>query len=251
MNNTSRKEPKDKNRRDKGPVDEKHVDKESGAGDPGTEESEEGGSDEGLGDSTSIPEVEAPDLEVAREEWFRGEKRQKRRFAWIVVGSLVGLGLVTGAWFHFVSIDTLPMVCEAAVTKVQKRCGFSRRESIQRIKKKPPLVEGKDKNRRETCRVLASPDHEFWRKRALTQLFAMSRTNETLKEILRQRAKKNENDGLSIRLKVKGKKEAIPVPTTIKKEGTLSDVSRQFIQLKVMPDFINERYCKKLEDGSR
>jgi len=196
--------------------------------------------------------TEAPDLKEATQEWMTKEKKQKRKLIMVIAGSITALLIISFVWFRFVSIDKLPVGCEAAITKVSEHCGISRRETIARIKSRPSLVEEEDKNRRETCRVLASPDHEFWRQRSIRKVLQLRQSGKTStgEQNLEADETKGKDPLSGPKIKIEGRKDPIPIPSTIRQSGPLSDTSRQFILLVVMPEFIQEHYCRKNTPGS-
>ena len=198
---------------------------------------------DGKGDKTGEEQpLKPPDLEKATEEWMVGEKQQRKKLLFVMAGSVIALVVASVLWFKFVSIETLPVACEAAVLEVQNRCGISRRETIDRIRLRPPVVEEKDENRRETCRVIASPDHEFWREPAEEKIRELMKENKMLGAALSEDGrKKSPLTGLT--LNVEGQKEPIPIPSRIMESGPLSDTCAQFITLVVIPEFIDKYYC--------
>lgn len=206
-------------------------------------ELEEGEQEKDTSDDEQLPSGEnPPDLEKATEEWMVGEKQQRKKLILVMAVSVVALVVASVLWFKFVSIETLPVACEAAVLEVQNTCGISRRETIERINLRPPVVGEKDENRRETCRVIATPDHEFWREPAEEKIRELMKKNKMLGDALSDEGRKKSSiTGLT--LDVEGQKEPVPIPSRITRSGPLSDTCARFITLVVIPDFIDKYYC--------
>jgi len=154
-------------------------------------------------------------------------RRQKlKMLGWI---GLIAFGgaIVWWIWVAVFRTEKLPFACDAAVVKVQEVCGISRKKAISRIKAGKHLVDD-DKNWRETCRVLASPDHQYWRRRAIL-LFA--------KEYAKQAGTKTEVHG------TKGKDVEMKLPHRIKAHGLLSQESVPFVDQLLVRPFIKKTYC--------
>jgi hypothetical protein len=218
----------------------------------------------------------SPDLGQARDAWLVGERKLKMKIVLTILGGLVVLGVATLIWYHFVRMDRLPVACEAAIQKLQTVCKIDRREAIKRIKNRPALV-AKDPTRRETCRVLATPDHEFWRQRAIRELLRRrqqeaaergrpapgqrsgrstsgsqpethpitgSGRDRSDRDRFSEQALPQRDDAAAGKGQEGGKRDGKPgLPPEISASGPLSDVARFFVIKEVMPTFIQARYC--------
>jgi len=153
-------------------------------------------------------------------------RQRLKMLGWIGL-ILFGVAIVWWIWAAVFQTQKLPFACDAAVIKVQEICGISRKEAIARIKAGRHLVEN-DKNWRETCRVLASPDHQYWRPKAIL-LFA--------KEYAKQAGTKTEVHG------TKGKALELKLPHRIKAHGLLSQESVIFVDQLLVSPFIKKTYC--------
>ena len=153
--------------------------------------------------------------------WKEEERRHKMRVAAWVVGAVAAVAASFGLWMALFRVEKLPMACEAAIEKVERVCKVDRRKAVHLIKHSEALVDN-DSNRRETCRVLASTDHQFWRARAIRVLAKASAKGGTAN-----------------------------LPTRIPGHGMLTEEASKFVDRAIITPFIRKTYCSKKQTFSR
>ncbi len=153
--------------------------------------------------------------------WKAEEKRHKMRVAAWVAGAVAAVAAAFGLWFALFRHEKLPMACEAAIQKVEGVCHVNRRKAVGLIKHSKALVPN-DANRRETCRVLASTDHQFWRRQAIRALAKAAA------------AGREEN-----------------LPDRIPAQGMLTQEASQFVDRSIIKPFIRRMYCGRKAGSTR
>lgn len=185
----------------------------------------------------SAQEASKPEIESSRQTWLEAERRQRLRIVVWALGFFTFIVVAFLVWYFLLKLPSIPVECEAAIQRVEKTCKVGRKQAIKLIKGKPAVLPN-DENRRETCRVLATAEHGFWRRMAMKKLFEMKRSKGSDEGA----ADPRQTEPLS--QKTHGRKsDPMPLPTQIKTEGDLSDSAFLFIERMIIPEFIRKTYC--------